>query len=70
MSLIETHHSKSWNAIPRKCKDCLKAIYVTEKDGEVLYQCSIYGTFKRDCSVDHKRKDTLPTPKQVRGIIL
>jgi len=63
MSLKNTKHTGSWKHIPKKCKNCKKAIYTVE-EGEVLYQCSLYGSFNKDC--EHKieiRK--LPKPSEV-----
>jgi len=67
MSLEQTKHSKSWNAIPKRCKYCVKAIYVQENNGEILYQCSIFGQFKRECKIGSDRKEVLPTRKQITG---
>jgi len=51
MSLKYTKHTKNWRNIPKKCKNCKKSFYTLE-DGEILYSCSIYGSFKKDC--EHK----------------
>lgn len=66
MSLKKTLHSKSWNAIPKKCKQCRKATYTLENN-MVLYQCSLYGTFKRQCEVDSIRKEQLFSIEEIRG---
>ncbi len=48
MSQKYINYTQSWKHIPKKCKNCKKAIYTIE-DKEVLYSCSIYGSFKKDC---------------------
>lgn len=50
MSLKNTLSTQYWNAIPKKCKNCAKAIYTLEDD-EVFYQCSIFGKFKKECEL-------------------
>jgi hypothetical protein len=63
MSLRKTLNTSYWNSIPKKCKNCIKAIYTLE-NGEILYQCSIFGTFKRDCELKvNDRK--LPKPEEI-----
>lgn len=66
MSLLLTKHSKSWNAIPKQCKQCIKAIYIKEDDS-ILYQCSVFGNFKRDCTRINTRDKILPMPRNIKG---
>lgn len=63
MSLKETLSTQYWNTIPKKCKGCSKAIYTTE-DGEVYYQCSIFGKFKKECELAVPMKN-LPKPEDI-----
>lgn len=63
MSLKETLSTQHWNTIPKKCKNCIKAIYTIENN-EVYYQCSVYGSFKRDCSADMANRN-LPKPEEI-----
>lgn len=63
MSLKQTLSTKHWNTIPRKCKNCVKAIYTIE-DNEVYYQCSIFGSFKRECHTDLLNR-CVPKPKDI-----
>lgn len=63
MSLKETASTKYWNTIPKKCKNCIKAIYTVE-DTSVYYQCSLFGTFKRDCDVEAADR-SLPKPEDI-----
>jgi hypothetical protein len=65
MSLTNTQSTKSWNNIPKKCKGCHKAIYTIEYD-DVYYQCSIFGSFKKDCALQIVSRN-LPKPKEVLG---
>ncbi len=58
MSLKHTLSTQHWNPIPKKCKSCSKAIYTVE-DGEVYYQCSIFGKFKKDCELEVPQQDLL-----------
>lgn len=58
MSLKKTDSTDYWNSIPKKCKNCSKAIYTIEGD-EVYYQCSIYGKFKKDCDKDLPQRPLL-----------
>lgn len=63
MSLKNTLSTQHWNTIPKKCKNCSRAIYTIEGD-EIHYQCSIYGSFKRDCILNaDKRK--LPKSEEI-----
>ena len=50
MSLKKTLSTQYWNNIPKKCKNCFKAIYTIENN-EIYYQCSIYGSFKKECEL-------------------
>ena len=63
MSLTKTNSTGHWNTIPKKCKECRKAIYTVE-NGEVYYQCSVFGKFKKDCTI---KTDTrkLPKPSEI-----
>jgi len=63
MSLKKTKHTQHWKTIPKKCKACKKAIYTVE-DGEILYQCSFYGAFKKDCDWKIEFRD-LPKPSEI-----
>ena len=65
MSLKETHSTQHWNTIPKKCKNCRRAIYTVE-DGEVYYQCSIFGKFKKECDVVADERE-LPKPQEILG---
>jgi hypothetical protein len=64
MSLKETKSTKHWASIPRKCKLCMRAIY-TKEDSEIYYQCSIYGSFKKDCTVETEQRN-LPKPEDIK----
>lgn len=50
MSLKETKSTTNWKNIPRKCKNCDRAIYTIE-DGKVYYQCNLYGSFNKNCEI-------------------
>jgi hypothetical protein len=63
MSLKETLSTQHWNTIPKKCKNCSKAIY-TDENGEIHYQCSMYGKFKKECSLELPNRD-LPKPDDI-----
>lgn len=63
MSLKYTDSTKYWNTIPKKCKNCSKAIYTVE--GEIYYQCSLYGKFKKDCDVEAKKR-VLLKPQEIQ----
>jgi len=63
MSLKDTLHTESWKNIPKKCKQCNKAIYTIEEN-MVYYQCSIYGKFKKECNIETVHRD-LPKPEEV-----
>jgi hypothetical protein len=63
MSLKETLSTQHWNTIPKKCKNCSKAIFTLE-DGEVYYQCSMFGKFKKDCSLEPENRN-LPKPEEI-----
>lgn len=63
MSLKHTLSTQYWNAIPKKCKNCSKAIFTVEND-EVFYQCSIHGSFKRECSLELPNRN-LPKPEDI-----
>lgn len=63
MALKETDHTQHWNSIPKKCKNCVKAIYTVEKK-EVYYQCSIFGNFKRECNLQTQERE-LPKPEKI-----
>lgn len=65
MSLKNTKSTSCYRTIPKRCRDCAKAIYVAELDKEILYQCSMYGVFKRECSAGCLRKKPLPHPKEI-----
>lgn len=64
MSLKQTLSTQYWNTIPKKCKSCSKAIYTVE-DGEVYYQCSIFGKFKKDCTLELSNRN-LPKPDDIK----
>ena len=67
MSLRETKSTGHWKTIPKKCKGCSKAIY-TKEGHQVLYQCSIFGSFKKDCELEVvERKIPLPKPDEIIG---
>ena len=55
MSLQHTLHTKNWKTIPRKCKNCSKAIF-TKEDGEIYYQCSLFGKFKKECEIQTQQR--------------
>lgn len=63
MSLKQTLSTQHWNTISKKCKNCSKAIYTLE-DGEVYYQCSVYGKFKKECSLELANRN-LPKPEEI-----
>lgn len=63
MSLKETKSTQHWPSIPRKCKTCFKAIYVKE-DLEIYYQCSLWGSFKKDCTIETEKRN-LPKPEEI-----
>lgn len=63
MSLKNTHSTQHWNTIPKKCKNCSKAIYTVE-NGEAYYQCSVFGKFKKDCELNLPQRD-LPKPDKI-----
>lgn len=65
MSLKDTLHTKYWNTIAKKCKQCCSSIYTIE-EGKVLYSCSIYGTFKKDCTLETPKR-SLPKPEEILG---
>ena len=58
MSLKETLSTQYWNTIPKKCKNCSKSIYTIE-NGEVYYQCSMFGKFKKDCELKPETRNLL-----------
>lgn len=66
MSLKETDSTQHWNTIPKKCKNCNKAIYTIE-DGEVFYQCSIFGKFKKECQLETEEKQLLKPNEILNG---
>jgi len=51
-------HTKSFKHIPRKCKECLKCVSITINN-ETIYQCSLFGKFKRDCIINMKKETPL-----------
>lgn len=55
MSLAKTAATQYWNTIPKKCKECVKAIYTIE-DGQAYYQCSLFGKFKKDCTIEAAKR--------------
>ena len=63
MSLQHTNSTKHWGSIPKKCKSCSKAIF-TKENGEIFFQCSIYGVFKRTCSLKTETR-ILPKPEEI-----
>jgi acetyl-CoA carboxylase beta subunit len=63
MSLKYTHNTQHWNSIPKKCKNCSKAIYTKEKK-EIYYQCSLFGKFKRECDVETESR-ILDKPEEI-----
>lgn len=65
MSLKNTHSTQHWNTIPKKCKNCSKAIY-TREGNEIYYQCSIFGQFKRDCSLNTTERKLLK-PDEIKN---
>lgn len=56
MSLKQTLSTEHWKTIPKKCKNCSKAIYTIENH-EVFYQCSIFGSFKKDCKLKSPNRE-------------
>jgi hypothetical protein len=58
MSLQQTLHTKNWKLIPRKCKNCSKSIYTIE-DGQIYYQCSLFGKFKKECDIKTQQRNLL-----------
>ena len=65
MSLKETHHTEYYNTILKKCKNCFKSIYTIE-DGKILYSCSIFGKFKKECALETPQR-SLPKPEEILG---
>jgi len=65
MSLKLTKSTTNYRCIPKKCKNCNCAIYTIE-DLEVIYQCKLTGTFKRNCEVETKER-YLPKPEEILG---
>lgn len=63
MSLKQTLSTQHWSAISKKCKNCSKAIYTVE-DKQVYYQCSVYGKFKKECSLELPNRN-LPKPEEI-----
>ena len=63
MSLKETLSTQYWNTIPKKCKNCSKAIYTVE-NGIVLYQCSLLGQFQKNCKLETTNRK-LPNSKEI-----
>lgn len=55
MSLQHAQHTQSWKTIPRKCKNCSRAIYTIE-EGQIYYQCSLFGKFKKECSTQTQQR--------------
>lgn len=66
MSIENTKHTKNWKTIPKKCKNCSKAVYVKEDDNKIFYQCSLFGSFKRNCNLEIIEK-YLPKPEEITG---
>ena len=67
MSLKYTKSTEHWKTIPKKCKNCSKSIYTLE-DGQVLYQCSMFGVFKKDCDLKIiEKKESLLKPDEIIG---
>ncbi len=63
MSLKEADSTQYWKTIPKKCKNCSKAIYTIE-DGVVLYQCSLFGQFQKNCKIETTNRK-LPSSKEI-----
>jgi len=63
MSLKEASNTQYWNTIPKKCKNCIKAIY-TKEENKTYYQCSMYGKFKKDCNLKVQERK-LPKPEEI-----
>ena len=64
MSLKYTKSTQHWSSIPRKCKSCSKSIFVKE-DLEIYYQCSLWGSCKKDCTVETEKRN-LPKPEDIK----
>lgn len=58
MSLQHTKSTQHWASIPKKCKNCNRAIFTKEAD-EIYYQCSVFATFKKDCTLELEERKLL-----------
>lgn len=63
MSLKDTHSTEYYRTIAKKCRQCAKSIYTIE-EGKVLYSCSIFGKFKKECTIETPPRN-LPKPEEI-----
>ena len=63
MSLKKTFSTEHWNTIPKKCKNCSKAIYTIEGK-KFYYQCSLFGKFDKNCDKNLPQR-LLLKPEQI-----